>query len=131
VSAAPSWAPQSGWWWNSTYSGTGWFLENQGSTTSGGTTTSTFFVVGYAYGSTGDGRWYAGSGSSTQTGTSTSLWSGSLLEYGNGPTLTGSTGSTVQVDNKGTTSIQFTSSTTATLTLPNGKQIALTRFSFF
>jgi hypothetical protein len=131
VSSAPSWAPQAGWWWNSTYSGTGWFLENQGTTTSGGTTTSTFFMVGYAYGTDGSGKWYATGGSSTQTGSTTSLYSGDLLEYANGPTLTGSSGSTVQIADKGSGSIQFTSATTATLTLSNGQQIALTRFSFF
>jgi hypothetical protein len=131
VSAAPSWAPQAGWWWNATYSGIGLFLENQGTTTSGGTTTSNFFVVAYGYADDGSGRWVAGSGSSTQTGSATSLWSGDLLEYGNGPTLTGSSGATTLVGDKGTASLQFTSATTATFTLPTGKQITLTRFSFF
>ncbi|MBI1773746.1 MAG: YHYH protein [Proteobacteria bacterium] len=135
VSSAPSWAPQTGWWWSSSYSGTGWFIENQGTVTSGGTTYSNYFMVGYAYGSTytsGQGNWYANtSGQNVQTGSSTSSWSGTLYEYVNGPTVTGSSGSTTLYATKGSATIQFTSSTTATLTLPNGKQIALTRFTFF
>src|SRR6185295_6298109 len=65
VSSTQSWAPESGWWWSPDYSGTGWLIESQGTSTSGGTTTSSFFTVGYAYGnsgSTGQANWYVGTG---------------------------------------------------------------------
>jgi len=134
VVSAPSWAPASGWWWSADYPGTGWFIESQDSVVQGGTTYSRLFAVGYAYGSTGGtGRanWYVGSGLYGQSSGTVSLFSGSLSEYVNGPTLTGGASTALAVfADRGTTTIQFTSSTTATVTLPNGRQIAIQRYTF-
>ncbi len=133
VSSTQSWAPESGWWWSPTYSGTGWLIESQGTSTSEGSTSSDFFTVGYAYGSTGStgqANWYVGTGSLLQLGTTTSLWSGELYEYVNGPTLTGSTGSASALASQGTATMSFSSATAGTITLPNGRQIAIQRYTY-
>ena len=133
VSSTQSWAPETGWWWSPTYSGTGWLIESQGTSTSEGSTSSDFFTVGYAYGntgSTGQANWYVGTGSLMQLGTSTSLWRGELYEYVNGPTLTGSTGNASALSSQGTATMSFSSTTTGTITLPNGQQIAIQRYSY-
>jgi len=134
VVSAPSWAPASGWWWSADYPGTGWFIESQDSVVQNGATYARLFAVGYAYGSTGGtGRanWYVGSGLYGQTSSTVSLFSGSLSEYVNGPTLTGGAAAALALfADRGTTTIQFTSSTTATVTLPNGRQIAIQRYTF-
>jgi len=66
-------------------------------------------MVGYAYGSTyasGQGNWYApATGQNVQSGSTTSSWTGTLYEYVNGPTLTGSSGSTSQYSSQGATTI--------------------------
>jgi hypothetical protein len=133
VGSTQSWAPETGWWWSPDYSGTGWLIESQNTTTSGGTTTSNFFTVGYAYGSTGttgQANWYVGTGSLTRQSSSTSTWSGDLFEYGSGPTLTGSSGTAAVTANRGTTTMTFSSTTTGTITLPNGRQISIQRYSY-
>jgi hypothetical protein len=133
VQSTQSWAPETGWWWSPSYAGTGWLVESQGSSTSEGTTTSEFFTVGYAYGSTGtsgQANWYVGTGSLAQTSGSSSIWSGELYEYVNGPTLTGSTGTASALASQGTATMRFTSTTTGTITLPNGQQIDIQRYSY-
>lgn len=133
VGSTQSWAPESGWWWSSSYSGTGWLIESQNSTTSGSTTSSNFFAVGYAYGSTGStgqANWYVGTGNLIKQSSSTSTWTGSLTEFVNGPTLTGSTGTPSVQSTPGTATMQFTSTTTGTITLPNGQQISIQRYTY-
>ncbi len=65
-----------------------------------------------------------------QLGTTTSLWSGELYEYVNGPTLTGSTGSASALASQGTATMSFSSATAGTITLPNGRQIAIQRYTY-
>lgn len=133
VGSTQSWAPETGWWWSPDYSGTGWLIESQNTTTSGGSTTSNFFTVGYAYGSTGtsgQANWYVGTGSLVRQSSSTSTWTDTLFEYGSGPTLTGSTGTASVTANRGTATMTFSSTTTGTITLPNGRQISIQRYSY-
>ncbi|MBI1775432.1 MAG: YHYH protein [Proteobacteria bacterium] len=135
VAAAPSWGPTTGWYWSPSYSGTGWFVEAQGSSTTAGVTTSNLFAAGYAYGATGGAgspNWYVAPGTLIQDAgsTTTSTATSTLAEYQNGPTLTGGAANTSILSNIGSLTIRFTSATTATLTLPNGKQLALQRFTF-
>ncbi len=133
VGSTQTWAPESGWWWSPTYSGTGWLIESQNTATSGGSTTSDFFTVGYAYGNTGgtgQANWYVGTGSLLRQSSSTAIWTGGLYEYANGPTVTGSSGTASPIANPGTATMQFSSTTTGTITLPNGQQIAIQRYSY-
>ncbi len=109
--------PQKGWWWNSSESGRGYFIEVQG---------STMFLATYMYDSTGQAAWYVSNGSMT----STSLYTGVLTEFRGGQTLGGPYNAPTTSLNAGTITIQFSSQTAATLTLPNGQQVALTRYSF-
>jgi hypothetical protein len=59
------------------------------------------------------------------------LYQGNWQQYGNGETLTGGYRAPVIVNgNAGSATLQFSSPTTATLTLPGGRQIPLTRYMF-
>ncbi|MBM3535887.1 MAG: hypothetical protein FJX60_22985 [Alphaproteobacteria bacterium] len=109
--------PQKGWWWGSTESGRGYFIEVQG---------STLFLASYMYDSTGQAVWYISPGAMT----STSLYSGTLTEYRGGQVLGGSYNAPTTSSNVGTITLSFSSQTTATLTLPNGNTVALTRYTF-
>lgn len=109
--------PQKGWWWNSAEGGRGYFMEVQG---------STMFLAAYMYDSAGQAVWYISQG----TMTSTSLFTGTLTQFNGGQTLGGPYIAPTSSSNVGTVTVQFSSQTAATMTLPNGQQIALTRFSF-
>jgi hypothetical protein len=109
--------PQTGWWWNPSESGRGYFFEVQN---------TTMFMSTYMYAANGQAAWYISSGAMS----STALYQGTLQEYRNGQTLGGVYAAPSVFANQGTVTIQFTSQTTATMTLPNGSQIPLQRFSF-
>ena len=117
-SGTPSFQPESGWWWNEAESGRGFAIEVQG---------YNLFMAGYMYDSGGNPIWYVSPGGMT----SPTLYQGSWLQFANGQTLTGAYKAPSQPPtNVGAVTLQFTSTTTATLTLPDGRQIALTRFLF-
>ena len=110
--------PQTGWWWNASEPGRGFFIEAQN---------TTMYVSFYMYSSTGQAIWYVASGAMT----SATTFTGTLSTYSGGSYFTSSsfTGPTSS-STSGTVTIQFSSTTTATMTLPNGSQVALTRFTF-
>ena len=110
--------PQTGWWWNASEPGRGFFIEAQD---------TTMYVSFYMYSSTGQATWYVASGAMT----SATTFTGTLSTYSGGSyftssSFTGPTSSSIS----GTVTIQFSSTTAATMTLPNGSQVALTRFTF-
>jgi photosystem II stability/assembly factor-like uncharacterized protein len=117
TSGANSGMPQKGWWWSSSESGRGYFMEVQG---------STLFLATYMYDSTGQAVWYISLGAMT----STSLYTGTLTEFSGGQTLGGSYNAPTSSSSQGTITLSFSSQTTATLTLPNGSIVALTRYTF-
>jgi hypothetical protein len=109
--------PQSGWWWSPSESGRGYFLETQN---------GNVFFAAFLYGDDGIGRWYiAGGGMTTAT-----LFQATLAACAGGPTLTGGGGTATCAGNAGTISLSFSGAATATLTLPNGQQVAIERFVF-
>lgn len=115
--AKPASAPETGWWWNTAESGRGYFLEMQG---------NTLFATGYMYDPGGNALWYLASGAATATGFQ-SNWS----QYANGQTLAGHyVAPVVSNSNVGAVSLQFTDTTHAILTLPDGRQVSITRFRF-
>ena len=119
--------PHTGWYWNSSESGTGWFVEVQGTQA---------FVAVYMYDADGTARWYVAQGYMTQSGgvfgASTGyLLEATLTEYANGQTLTSGTQTGLLAVPKGTVTLQFASSTTATAILPGGRTQVLTRFTGF
>src|SRR5205085_11876681 len=103
VAAGPaSGMPQTGWWWNSSESGRGYFFEVQG---------STMFMSTYMYDSRGQATWYISSGAMS----STALYQGTLQEYRGGQPLGGAYSAPSVYTSQGTVTIQFTSQTTATM----------------
>ncbi|HWQ94115.1 MAG TPA: hypothetical protein VN418_01260, partial [Gammaproteobacteria bacterium] len=71
--------------------------------------------------------WYISAGNMS----SAMLYQGKWEQYANGQTLTGIYKKPDQVSGDvGNITIQFTSRSTATLTLPDGRQIPLTRYRF-
>lgn len=112
-------SPQTGWWWNAAEGGRGFSIEVQN---------GTMFIAGYMYDDSGNPIWYA-SGPTPMA--SSSAYSGTWQQYGNGQTLMGAYKSAAVANaNVGNISVSFASPTSATLTLPNGNAIALTRFGF-
>ncbi len=110
--------PETGWWWNANENGRGFALEIQN---------GVMFLAGYMYDSTGNPIWY----SSANQMSSQSLYQGSWMQYANGQTLTGAYRAPVVVNsNLGPLQIQFQTTTSGTLTLPDGRAIPITRFSF-
>lgn len=110
--------PEAGWWWNASESGRGFALEIQN---------GVLFMGGYMYDWNGNPVWYVSSGQLTRT----DLYQGTWLQYANGQTLTGAYRPPAEMSSgPGGVAIQFTDAQTATLALPDGRQIALTRFQF-
>jgi YVTN family beta-propeller protein len=109
--------PETGWWWNPSEPGRGFFIEVQA---------STMFLATFLYDDRGEPVWYT----SQNAMTSTSLYTGTLTEYANGQTLTGSYRAPTTTGSRGAISITFSSRTAGTLTLPNGTSIPIQRFSF-
>lgn len=118
VVAKPAAAPEVGWWWNPSESGTGWFFEVQG---------SNIFLAGYLYDGSGRPVWYVASGAML----SPTAYDGDLQLYTGGQTLTSGYRSPTSSAPVGRISLRFTTPTTATITLPNGRTVALSRFTNF
>ncbi len=117
-SGTPIFQPETGWWWNEAESGRGFAVEIQG---------NTLFMAGYMYDDGGNPIWYV----TTGTMASPTLYQNAWLQFANGQTLTGPFKQNQLINgNAGGITLQFNSTTTATLTLPGGRQIALTRFIF-
>lgn len=133
ISAPPAFAPQAGWWWSADEGGRGWFVETQNSVVQSGTTYGQAFVAGYMYETTGRPVWYIAQGLYTSVGTfggSIPLFEATLTEFSGGPPLSGGAGTGLVVaGGRGMATIQFTSATTGSIRLPNGRSVAITRFA--
>jgi alpha-tubulin suppressor-like RCC1 family protein len=110
--------PQTGWWFNPAESGRGYSIEIQNNTA---------FIAAYMYDSFGNPVWYD-SGPAALTANDTYIGNWSSLT--GGQTLTGSYHPPNSPTNAGNLTIQFTSTSAGTLTLPNGNQIPIQRFGF-
>ncbi len=110
--------PQTGWWWSASEPGRGFFIEAQD---------TSMYVSFYMYDSSGQATWYVASG----TMLSSTLFSGTIYQFSGGSYFTATTFSApTSSSTLGTVTIQFSATTAATMTLPNGSQVALTRFAF-
>ncbi len=111
--------PQRGWWWNAGEAGRGYMLEVQG---------SQLFMTGFMYLVNGYRTWYLTTGGMTGT----SVYQGTWQQYGFGQTYTSGWVSPTLINvNAGFVRLDFTSTTTAVLTLPNGATVNLVRFTNF
>jgi hypothetical protein len=109
--------PEPGWWWNPKEGGRGYSVEVQGGNA---------YIASYMYDTSGNSVWYA-AGPAPLTA---NAYLGNWTAYTGGQTLLGSYQPPTGTSNAGSLTIQFTSRTTGTLTLPDGRQIPIERFSF-
>lgn len=109
--------PETGWWWNPLEGGRGFYVEAQG---------SSILFSGYMYDANGQAVWYSSQGQMQ----STSVYQGELMEYAGGQTLAGAYRTPSQAIDRGPITLQFSDQQNATLTLPGGTQVPLTRFRF-
>jgi hypothetical protein len=110
--------PESGWWWNPQESGRGFFIEWQNGSAN---------VAGYMYDAQGRPTWYITVASVSDPMRITSSW----WTYANGQAMGQAYRAATRIsDNSGSLAIEFTSSTTANLTLPDGRRIAIQRQAF-
>ena len=85
------------------------------------------FLSGYMYDSQGNPIWYVSGPVALANDAYQSTWQ----QYGNGQTLTGTyQAPTVVNADVSNVTIQFTSTTTGTLTFPDGRQVTIERFQF-
>jgi hypothetical protein len=117
ISAPATGMPQQGWWWNAAEAGRGFFIEVQG---------ETLFMAGYMYGADGEPVWYI----SQNAMTTRSHYTGVLQLCSGGQAMAGAFRMATCTADQGTVTLSFASSSDATLTLPNGAQVALSRFRF-
>ena len=107
---------ESGWWWNSSESGRGFSMEFQG---------NTLVVATYLYNEAGAAVWYLSSG----TVSADNVYTGQWQQYGGGQTIGGTYRSpTVTNANAGNLRIAFSGARAGSLTLPDGRVIAISRF---
>jgi subtilisin family serine protease len=106
---------ETGWWWNEAEPGAGYFVEIRN---------STLFLSAYMYREDGSPAWYIANGVYVR-----GTFQGVLQEYG-GPAQSDPWRGAKMVAEHGTMMLQSTGVGSARLTLPGGRQVALTRFSF-
>jgi hypothetical protein len=110
--------PESGWWWNASESGRGYFIEWQGGVA---------LMAGYMYDASGSPLWYYSRADTPNAQALSSRWE----QYANGQTLTGAYKPATQANaNVGAVTIQFQGAQEAIMTLPGGRQIPITRYRF-
>jgi hypothetical protein len=108
VSLSAEAAPASGYWWNPAESGRGFVIEVQG---------NQMFMAGFLYAANGEATWVASHGAMS----SATQYSGPLITFSGGQTLTGSYKTPAQNPAPlGTIAIDFATDTTATITWPGG-----------
>jgi len=106
--APPSATPQPGLWWNPNESGSGYSLDFKN---------GTLVVTVYSYKPNGDPQWYVASGPLNGT-----TFTATLDKYAAGQCISCAySGRPTAVGNDGTITIEFASSTSATVSLPGGR----------
>ena len=110
--------PESGWWWNPSESGRGFFIEWQSGYAD---------LAGYMYDDAGNPVWYI---TVDATPDPRSL-SGSWWSYANGQSMGGAFKPASQTSNNvAPVTVQFSAPDTAVMTLPNGRTTTLVRQRF-
>ncbi len=111
-------APQSGWWWNATEGGRGFAIEFQA---------DFVFIAGFMYAADGDPTWYVTNGRMTAPNEYVAEWYAFTGGQAMGQPWRAAAATT---PTSGSIRLTFSDATHGTLTLPDGRQIALTRFEF-
>ena len=111
---------ESGWWWNESEAGRGFFMEFQG---------DWLDVAGYMYDDQGNPVWYLTV--AEMSGTNQQSFTGNWWSFANGQALTGAwKPNTRTSDHVAPVTITFTGVDTALMTLPNGRSTTLKRQRF-
>lgn len=109
--------PESGWWWNDTQSGRGYFIEWQGTNA---------FLATYLYTSSGSPTWNASFAATPDV----RRFAGSLTSYAGGQTLTGPYRAPTSTTSVGNIGVTFSGPDNGVLTWPDGTQVPIKRFRF-
>jgi len=131
VTTGSSVTPETGWWWDQNLNGTGFFIEFRPA--SAQNLNPGIFVGGFLYDNSGNSTWlvslpFNGVGTFT-SGSSGLTYAGNWLRCTGGQAINGpwkQNNCSVYAP----VTINFTSSTTATMSRPDGTTINLSRFSF-
>jgi len=108
AASQPAPTPQPGLWWNPAESGSGYGLDYRN---------GTLVVTVYSYKPNGEPQWYVASGPLKGT-----TFTGTLDKYAFGQCINCRyNGRPVTMGNDGVMTIEFTSATSATVTLPGGR----------
>ncbi len=108
-------APQSGWWWNAGEGGRGYAIEIR----NGG-----LFMAGFLYERNGDPTWFVVNGPMSDART----FSGQMLRYEAGQTLTGSYKSPNYLGEVGAIRLEFSSATAGRIFWPDGSSTSIQRY---
>jgi alpha-tubulin suppressor-like RCC1 family protein len=110
--------PENGWWWNPEESGRGFFIEWQDGSAD---------LAGYMYDEAGQPVWYL----SVYETPDLSRFGGNWWSYANGQAMGAAYRPATRVsDHVAPVAVQFTAPDRAVMTLPGGRQLALTRHRF-
>ena len=107
--------PQSGWWWNPAEGGRGYAIEIR----NGG-----LFMAGFLYERNGDPTWFVVNGAMSDARS----FSGQMLRYEAGQTLTGSYKSPKYLGEVGAIRLEFSSATAGRVYWPDGSVTAIQRY---
>jgi hypothetical protein len=111
-------APGGSWWWAAGENGRGYFLEAQG---------DNLFFAALMFNDLGQSTWYYSRGSMVTP----TFYQGTMNQPHGGQTMTSENFQQANQNfNEGQVTVQFTSDTTAILTLHNGRQVNITRYGF-
>lgn len=116
-SAVSGAAFESGWWWNANENGRGYFIENQG---------DSVFVATYMYDDSANPVWYSSYGA-VDGGVALQA---SLRRFSGGQGMTQPYAGPPDNEEIGGVTLRFQSHTQASLTLPGGRTVPITRFVF-
>ena len=110
-------APQSGWWYQGeSEGGRGYAIEIRN---------NSLFMAGFTYESNGRATWFVSTGNMTDA----NHYSGSMLAYSGGQTLTGAFKPASQTGNLGAIQLAFSGPTQGVITWPNGATTNITRYN--
>jgi hypothetical protein len=115
---AAAFQPRTGHWFNPAESGSGYNIDIQN---------GTIVITIFTYKSNGDSEWYLASG---KLGASNHTFTATLDKYRNGQCISCTYAAPSTGGNDGPVTVNFTSETSATLTLPGGRVTRIQPFNF-
>jgi len=109
-------AIETGWWWNASEPGRGFFIEVQG---------GSLFLSAFLYGPDGRSAWYTASGSYVE-----GTFESNIIQYAGGQSIGAAWRQATPAADHGRITLRPTGDGRVQATLPSGKQLMLVRFVF-